>query len=193
MERSKSAHVESGSSPLDAKSGRAMINSEIAREIFMVAKTKIDAGSSWAPTSTSIQLGEKYGVTAKAIRDIWNKRTWAHATESMWSDEERASYKRMRTSKSAATREHTDSGSEQEASSVACEVRRTEHDQPETTGILATIHSSQSSNPFVIQNRGCTEAVYNCDMFSKDGWMMCPNRIAMFLQNIQEVRFEGEF
>uniref|UniRef100_A0A7S0E4U9 Uncharacterized protein n=1 Tax=Hanusia phi TaxID=3032 RepID=A0A7S0E4U9_9CRYP len=36
----------------------------------------------------SSQLGEKYMVNAKTIRDIWNRETWVKATKHLWTSEE---------------------------------------------------------------------------------------------------------
>lgn len=33
-------------------------------------------------------LGEHYGVTSKAIRDVWNRRSWAWATRAHWTPRE---------------------------------------------------------------------------------------------------------
>ena len=35
-------------------------------------------------TSLCRRLAHQYGVTDKAVRDIWNMRTWKHVTESYW-------------------------------------------------------------------------------------------------------------
>mmetsp|Transcript_26809 Transcript_26809/g.70411 ORF Transcript_26809/g.70411 Transcript_26809/m.70411 type:complete len:91 (+) Transcript_26809:102-374(+) len=32
----------------------------------------------------SSRIASKYGVTAKTIRDIWNRRSWSNATNSLW-------------------------------------------------------------------------------------------------------------
>eukprot|EP00960_Hanusia_phi_P032237 749767-Hanusia_phi.AAC.1 len=40
-------------------------------------------------TARSLELAQEYGVSAKAIRDIWNRRTWWHATQVLWTPEER--------------------------------------------------------------------------------------------------------
>ena len=47
-------------------------------------------------TAASASVGLKYGVTAKAIRDIWNRRTWWNVTEALWTEEEREDYARRR-------------------------------------------------------------------------------------------------
>ena len=28
-----------------------------------------------------------YGVSTRTIRDVWNRKTWAHVTQSMWCEE----------------------------------------------------------------------------------------------------------
>jgi hypothetical protein len=53
------------------------ITSQDARTIYEVkraGKTRHDAA----------RLAVKYGITAKAVRDIWTHRTWKHATVSLW-------------------------------------------------------------------------------------------------------------
>ncbi|EKX40142.1 hypothetical protein GUITHDRAFT_113879 [Guillardia theta CCMP2712] len=47
-------------------------------------------------TAASASVGLKHGVTAKAIRDIWNRRTWWNVTEALWTEEEREDYARRR-------------------------------------------------------------------------------------------------
>jgi hypothetical protein len=32
----------------------------------------------------SIAISERFGVSAKAVRDIWNHRTWKYATSHLW-------------------------------------------------------------------------------------------------------------
>ena len=41
-------------------------------------------------------LGRRYGMTAKAVRDIWNLRTWAKVTAPFWNAEERQKALSMR-------------------------------------------------------------------------------------------------
>ena len=45
-------------------------------------------------------IAPKYGVSPKTIRDIWRGRTWLHATEHLWTEEER----RHKASKSKVAR-----------------------------------------------------------------------------------------
>ena len=39
-------------------------------------------------TSRSITVSRIYGVSPKAVRDIWNKRTWRHATRTLWTEDD---------------------------------------------------------------------------------------------------------
>jgi len=41
-----------------------------------------------ARDGTSAILASQYGITPKAVRDIWNLRTWATATRPLWSQED---------------------------------------------------------------------------------------------------------
>jgi len=43
---------------------------------------------------TGSQLSQLFGVSAKAVRDVWNLRTWTLATMPYWSAEDREKYKR---------------------------------------------------------------------------------------------------
>ena len=36
----------------------------------------------------SVPVAAQYGVSPKAIRDIWNRKAWAYATAHLWSQEE---------------------------------------------------------------------------------------------------------
>ena len=37
--------------------------------------------------SNSVILASQYGVSSKTIRDIWNRKTWTHATKHMFDRE----------------------------------------------------------------------------------------------------------
>jgi len=38
---------------------------------------------------TAAQCAKQYGITAKAVRDVWNHRTWANQTFRYWTEQER--------------------------------------------------------------------------------------------------------
>jgi hypothetical protein len=74
---------------------RVLLNKTLAIEIY---QTKLTLA---APTSfesclkdsrikmrgKSAKLSKIYGVSAKTIRDIWNRKTWANATNHLWDQE----------------------------------------------------------------------------------------------------------
>ena len=64
---------------------RVVLTSKIAREIFQLKATH-GCGSLHA---ASLRLASKYGVSSKAIRDIWKGRSWLEATYDLWNVEER--------------------------------------------------------------------------------------------------------
>jgi len=45
-------------------------------------------------TAKSEEVAKDFGVTAKAIRDIWNRRTWWNVTQVLWTEEERLHHER---------------------------------------------------------------------------------------------------
>ena len=62
-----------------ARHNATKITAEIAIEIFK-------AGGPGAKRSgVSKVLAERYGITMKAVRDIWNLRTWTPVTMPLWS------------------------------------------------------------------------------------------------------------
>ncbi len=38
--------------------------------------------------SNSVILAAQYGVSSKAIRDIWNRKTWTHVTKQLFDQED---------------------------------------------------------------------------------------------------------
>ena len=75
--------------------GRLVLNETLAAEIYA---HKLDI---LVPTSfesclrtghmrmkgKSAKLALRYGVSAKTIRDVWNRKTWADATAHLWINE----------------------------------------------------------------------------------------------------------
>eukprot|EP00277_Geminigera_cryophila_P005248 CAMPEP_0179420940 /NCGR_PEP_ID=MMETSP0799-20121207/9467_1 /TAXON_ID=46947 /ORGANISM="Geminigera cryophila, Strain CCMP2564" /LENGTH=222 /DNA_ID=CAMNT_0021194647 /DNA_START=113 /DNA_END=777 /DNA_ORIENTATION=+ len=58
--------------------------------------TSRTAKSSKLRDSSSSKLAKEYGVTTKAVRDIWNMRTWVWTTMSYWSDEDMKTFLKKR-------------------------------------------------------------------------------------------------
>uniref|UniRef100_A0A7S0MMZ1 Uncharacterized protein n=1 Tax=Cryptomonas curvata TaxID=233186 RepID=A0A7S0MMZ1_9CRYP len=71
---------------------RAVLTVDQAAEIFNLRVPFCQATSSSARdrlfTSRSITVSRIYGVSPKAVRDIWNKRTWRHATRALWTEDD---------------------------------------------------------------------------------------------------------
>ena len=70
---------------------RAVLSNQQAVAIFDLRVPFYDSVSETrnrAFTSRSIVVSRMFGVSPKAVRDIWNKRTWRHCTQKMWTDED---------------------------------------------------------------------------------------------------------
>jgi hypothetical protein len=46
------------------------------------------ADSSHLLKGQSVPVGKKFNVSAKTVRDIWNRRTWTFATSNLWHEED---------------------------------------------------------------------------------------------------------
>ncbi|EKX43384.1 hypothetical protein GUITHDRAFT_110505 [Guillardia theta CCMP2712] len=75
--------VEEGSTSGRHKPWKIALTESQAQDIFM-QRPKIKELYGFG----SSQLGEKYMVNAKTIRDIWNRETWVKATKHLWTSEE---------------------------------------------------------------------------------------------------------
>mmetsp|Transcript_34136 Transcript_34136/g.76864 ORF Transcript_34136/g.76864 Transcript_34136/m.76864 type:complete len:339 (-) Transcript_34136:128-1144(-) len=71
----------------DTPSARIILTEEMACEIY----SKRTFGE-----TRSTLVAQEYGVSPKAIRDIWNRRTWSYATYDLWTAEELMDYRRSR-------------------------------------------------------------------------------------------------
>eukprot|EP00961_Rhodomonas_salina_P293437 3933764-Rhodomonas_salina.1 len=66
------------------KSSATYLTEDQAREIYSLRpQAKLNKGAS-ANFSYSRSLSSKYGVDARTLRDIWNRRTWVKATFDLW-------------------------------------------------------------------------------------------------------------
>ena len=68
---------------------RVVLTRQQARDIFQLKTARGLASLHCA----SLKLASKYGVSGKAIRDIWKGRSWLDATSDLWNDGERPSRK----------------------------------------------------------------------------------------------------
>jgi hypothetical protein len=65
-------------------SPRALLTEAEAVEIYSY---KLCSGNDLLLTGRTTSLSRKYNISPKAIRDIWNHRTWRRATRHMWTAE----------------------------------------------------------------------------------------------------------
>jgi hypothetical protein len=65
---------------------RGILTAHQAREIF---EAKSQQKLKKMDLLNTTQLAQKYKISAKAIRDVWQGRSWLHATFDLWSNEER--------------------------------------------------------------------------------------------------------
>lgn len=75
-----------------AKTGRCCLTREKAIEIYSTKLSFLrNSEESLSPQialkGRSEPAATKFGVSAKTIRDIWNRRTWQHATWHLWAAE----------------------------------------------------------------------------------------------------------
>ncbi len=77
-----------------SKPSRIILTPHLAMEIYahkLLLQTPRDFGSCLDAAGLlkgqSTQIAKKYNVSAKTIRDIWNRRTWTFATCSLWRGE----------------------------------------------------------------------------------------------------------
>jgi hypothetical protein len=82
---------------MTAPKPRVILNGSLAAEIYkeklaLITPTSFESCLKDTRVKTkgkSVQVSAKYGVSAKTIRDIWNRRTWTDATSFLWSSHDR--------------------------------------------------------------------------------------------------------
>ena len=81
MMASSAQAIELGANP-NAPTIKTLLSALQAQEIYQMKPEPLKPSTMTMQRgqSQSRVLGERYGVSPKAIRDIWNKRTWSHAT-----------------------------------------------------------------------------------------------------------------
>ena len=65
--------------------------SQIYQLKFMASTSALDPNTPGQEVSYSILLAAQYGVSSKTIRDIWNRKTWIHATQPLFDQEQAGS------------------------------------------------------------------------------------------------------
>ena len=51
----------------------------------------VECDRQWTRGKSSA-IAVRYGVSSRAIRDIWNRKTWSYATQHLWSLENAGDY-----------------------------------------------------------------------------------------------------
>lgn len=72
--------------------GKAVLTTESAVAIYRLRPKARGGAGVGAVKSHTTEIARRYGVTAKTIRDIWNRTTWAKDTKHLWTDEESRLY-----------------------------------------------------------------------------------------------------
>ena len=68
--------------------GQAVEIYKLKISIMADLSSRLEAGNAgqWM-RGKSIPVAVQYGVTSRAIRDIWNRKTWAYASKHLWAEE----------------------------------------------------------------------------------------------------------
>eukprot|EP00960_Hanusia_phi_P014780 437846-Hanusia_phi.AAC.2 len=69
---------------------KAILTADIALKIYSSRNS-----DKLFKTAESTVIARHFGISSKAVRDIWDRRTWAHVTMPLWTDEEKADYESM--------------------------------------------------------------------------------------------------
>ncbi|EKX42011.1 hypothetical protein GUITHDRAFT_111865 [Guillardia theta CCMP2712] len=71
----------------EGRKQKALLTPEKAIEIYSLRGFQSDS-----KTAESCSIAKRFGISAKAVRDIWDRKSWAHATMYMWTADERREY-----------------------------------------------------------------------------------------------------
>ena len=70
----------------NSKKSKIVLTPQLAVEIYLHKLALEGLDSSKMLKGRSVPVSKRYNVSAKTIRDIWNRKTWAFATEIVWKD-----------------------------------------------------------------------------------------------------------
>ena len=70
---------------------RALLSEKEAIEIYQYRKAAANSSAMRDARlhGKSSAVGKKYNISPKAVRDIWNRRTWTQETRHLWSEDEK--------------------------------------------------------------------------------------------------------
>ena len=176
-----------------SSSKRQQLTDAEAVEIFKLRpKPKMGKGLRRGSMLLCKTLAPKYGVSPKTIRDIWRGRTWLHATESLWTDEEKLqkSWKSTSTSRNSSEPNHCGDLCKR-MQATECALRSTLGQRSSISGAIVSsgLQREQGSllSPILQQNSGWmnvgagsapTSLPYNAFAASKTSAQGCNNFIA---------------
>jgi hypothetical protein len=100
------ADADADAAPVRASAPKSTMKLNKATAIAIFQAGRCQRG--WR-SSLSAELGRRYGLTAKTVRDIWNGRTWAKVTKPFWTAQDEKLYearKKYKASKKQACSGH---------------------------------------------------------------------------------------
>jgi hypothetical protein len=149
---------------------RAILTAEEAAEIYQYQRTKpIRFRFDPALTGNTSAVAKKYSVSPKAVRDIWNRRTWTTETHHLWSLEERPMIRANYLQKSRLGKSLIKARS----SSIDSTITTNESEPPLYDRCMDT--SEQTRNFFCSADQGCRTASI--------GWQPCSTAPQYFPSN----------
>jgi hypothetical protein len=144
-------------------SKRQQLSDEDAIEIFRL-RPKHQKGHSPSRGSMVLckSIAPKYGVSAKTVRDIWRGRTWLHATEHLWTEEEKQLLRVQKPAKAgrddAAQQSEADSDDAMQSAAQSCVSWTVPgpwyslESMPSRPHLFQSIHSMPSCTPSILQH-----------------------------------------
>eukprot|EP00292_Cryptomonas_paramecium_P033637 CAMPEP_0113705124 /NCGR_PEP_ID=MMETSP0038_2-20120614/26946_1 /TAXON_ID=2898 /ORGANISM="Cryptomonas paramecium" /LENGTH=516 /DNA_ID=CAMNT_0000630073 /DNA_START=232 /DNA_END=1779 /DNA_ORIENTATION=- /assembly_acc=CAM_ASM_000170 len=164
-----------------ASSKRQQLISKEAVEIYLQRPQK---GSRRGGKAHCKVLAPRYGVTPKTIRDIWRGRTWVHATQHLWTEEERT--QRLASGATDPSHDGDDSDHEGGADNADGESDSSSTAQPRQSNRTADDASSTCSSSS--QQRDAVSKVRTCKASkpNKDGVDSCDDQTNEISTNVEK-------
>ncbi|EKX44357.1 hypothetical protein GUITHDRAFT_109806 [Guillardia theta CCMP2712] len=163
---------------------RAHITDRIACEIYLFRLSQ-PPDQLWLPTPASVALGRRYGITPKAVRDIWNRRTWARATCHLWKDKAGQTMPLKQERQEGAGSDRMLNEEEEVVSTLKPELR-TEEQIPSPLWSPANVQATDDigNEASIVEFQSNNEATGLLDRTADthcEGWLVCPARILLFM------------
>ena len=120
--------------------------------------------------STSV-LSKRYNITMKAVRDVWNLRTWAWTTMPYWTRSDLAKFLRKHLCAQCKTNGVTSLAS---ACKECANPRR--RGRPCRTGLFSASLRSDTADPRLNRVDGCTRAAVYADFATDEAFALARSR-----------------